>query len=426
MSRENDLTRILGGVHAWRAILGTSPDRFLLDPKTFVNGRDMQRETPLIADDVRFLAEGPRDPLDAGEALIDRKQPRWLMGWRDICRSTDERTMIASVFPKVGVGHTMPIFFVNTAPKTAAAKLAMWTSLPFDYVARLSIGGTHLTYSYLKQFVALPPSDFTPTDLAFITPRVLELTYTSNAMRHWAEDLGHASSPFGWAGARRAHLRAELDALFALKFGLTRDELRYVLDPAEVKGADYPSETFRVLKTNEERRFGEYRTRRLVLEAFDRLSSTHIVTTTPIVLRSLELSEAALLDGAWARSVQPQPGDVGAVLAAILQGDRKLKANPGSSLCGSSCLGAAPARSPFARPAGIRMASASWPRSRSTRRECCGIRDAEQRSVGCCSPEPSRQWPADRGSPRQYVGPGVRTRCHRHYRLARRSRRLRA
>lgn len=35
---------------------------------------------------------------------------------------------------------------------------------------------------------------------------------------------------------------------------------------------DYPSETFRVLKSNKLRQYGEYRTRRLVLEAWDRLS----------------------------------------------------------------------------------------------------------------------------------------------------------
>jgi hypothetical protein len=35
-------------------------------------------------------------------------------------------------------------------------------------------------------------------------------------------------------------------------------------------GPDYPSETFRVLKNNEIRQFGEYRTQRLVLEAWDR------------------------------------------------------------------------------------------------------------------------------------------------------------
>jgi hypothetical protein len=68
---------------------------------------------------------------------------------------------------------------------------------------------------------------------------------------------------------RRAKLRAELDASYACAYGLTRDELRYILDPADVKGPDYPSETFRVLKTNEIRRYGEYRTTRLVLASWD-------------------------------------------------------------------------------------------------------------------------------------------------------------
>jgi hypothetical protein len=36
-------------------------------------------------------------------------------------------------------------------------------------------------------------------------------------------------------------------------------------------GPDDPSETFRVLKNNEIRQFGEYRSQRLALEAWDRL-----------------------------------------------------------------------------------------------------------------------------------------------------------
>jgi hypothetical protein len=36
-------------------------------------------------------------------------------------------------------------------------------------------------------------------------------------------------------------------------------------------GPDHSSQTFRVLKTNEMRQSGEYRTQRLVLEAWDRL-----------------------------------------------------------------------------------------------------------------------------------------------------------
>ena len=93
-------------------------------------------------------------------------------------------------------------------------------------------------------------------------------------MAPFAHDVGYDGPPFVWNEERRAHLRAELDAWYARAYGLTRDELRYVLDPADVMGADYPSETFRVLKTNEIARYGEYRTARLVLQAWDREEET--------------------------------------------------------------------------------------------------------------------------------------------------------
>jgi hypothetical protein len=124
---------------------------------------------------------------------------------------------------------------------------------------------------YVKQFPVLSPSDFNSTAIDLIKPRVLELTYTSHALRSWAEDLGYEGHPFAFDPERRALLRAELDAYCAHLYGLTRDELRYILDPADVMGPDYPSETFRVLKNNEIREFGEYRAQRLVLEAWDRL-----------------------------------------------------------------------------------------------------------------------------------------------------------
>ncbi len=42
-----------------------------------------------------------------------------------------------------------------------------------------------------------------------------------------------------------------------------------ILDPKEVHGEDFHGETFRVLKEKEVRLYGEYRTSRLVLEAWD-------------------------------------------------------------------------------------------------------------------------------------------------------------
>jgi hypothetical protein len=144
-------------------------------------------------------------------------------------------------------------------------------SIAADFVCRQKISGSHLKQFVLEQLPILPPRAYDEAALGFIVPRVLELTYTSHSMAPFARDLGHDGPPFGWDEARRAQLRAELDAWYALAYGLTRDELRYVLDPKDVMGEDYPSETFRVLQKNELARHGEYRTRRLVLAAYDEL-----------------------------------------------------------------------------------------------------------------------------------------------------------
>jgi hypothetical protein len=212
----------------------------------------------------------PESEVDA--RLLARGWMRgWLMGWRDICRSTDERTVIFSMMPRSAIGHTSPLMFVAEEPSHWPAVLANLNALVLDYLARQAVGGTHLTYGYLKQFAFLTPGSYTPADFAFITPRVLELTYTSHSMAPFARDLGYDGPPFPWDEDRRALLRAELDAFYARAYGLTRDELRYILDPTDVKGPDYPSETFRVLKNNEIRRYGEYRTARLVLDAWERM-----------------------------------------------------------------------------------------------------------------------------------------------------------
>lgn len=235
------------------------------------------------------LQELPAAPplLAVLDEWMERRSPRWLMGWRDITNATNERTVIASVVPRVGVGHTMPIFYTTQPAHNAAAMLGNWSSLTLDYLARQKVGGTHLTYGYLKQFPVLRPDRYTPADLAYIVPRVLELTHTAHDMQAWANDLlaalpsadprppeqqGTPLPPFPWNPERRAQLRAELDAYYARLYGLTREELRYILDPTAVMGEDYPSETFRVLQKNEMREFGEYRTQRLMLAAWDKLS----------------------------------------------------------------------------------------------------------------------------------------------------------
>ena len=63
---------------------------------------------------------------------------------------------------------------------------------------------------------------------------------------------------------------AELGAIFAHLYGLKTEDLRYILDPKDICSKGCLNETFRVLKDNEIRQYGEYRTKRLVLEAWNK------------------------------------------------------------------------------------------------------------------------------------------------------------
>ena len=202
------------------------------------------------------------------EDFLEARSPKWLMGWRDITRAVDSRTDINFVFPVSGANHKMLLFQTDQSSKLTACLFADLNSLPHDWCTRQKVGGIDLTYTYKNQLPALPPSAYTEEDIAFIVPRVLELTYTSYSLMPWAEALGYNGEPFKFDEARRGILRAELDVFFAKKYGLTEEEFRYILDPKDVKGESFPSESFRTLRDDEISRFGEYRTKRLALEAW--------------------------------------------------------------------------------------------------------------------------------------------------------------
>lgn len=263
---------------------------------------------------------------DVSERLSAKNWNRsWLMGWRDICRATDERTVIAGAIPISGVGDKFLLMMPSVDAQRSASLLAILSSLAFDYIARQKLGGTSLKYFTMKQLTAPPPESLSRDDLAFIVPRVLELTFTSQSMRPFAEDLGFDGAPFPWNDDRRALLRAQLDAKIAQLFGLTRDQQRYILDPTDVYGSDYPSETFRVLRKNEEARLGEYRTAKLVLQAYDQLTAGTLTTevvrldSDKVEVRSPASTSAPLADDAWARPRTDARGETGAMVVALLK-----------------------------------------------------------------------------------------------------------
>ena len=204
--------------------------------------------------------------------LLDIDYKRWLQAFRGITRSTDERTFLTNNLPKSGVGNSAPVIDYSNARSLASALvLANMNSLPLDWSARFSVGGINMNFFIVKQLPVLPPDTYLNEGrtghpyVQLIVPRVLELTYTSEEMEGFANDLGFDGLPFPWNDERRHCLRCELDAIFAHMNGLTRSDLEWILD------AQAPSSSFPSLKQNEMRAFGEYRTQRYVLEAFDLL-----------------------------------------------------------------------------------------------------------------------------------------------------------
>lgn len=197
---------------------------------------------------------------------------RWLVGWRGVTNTTNTRTLIATILPLAAAQHNLLLIHSNKSAKLQAALIGNINSLVVDFVARQKMG-SYMSQFVIKQLPIFPPSKYNAEQLDYIVTRVEELTYTAVDLQLWGEDLGNTGSPHRFDPERRHILRAELDALYAKLYGLDRDDLRYILDPINVMGEGYPSETYRALKNKEIKEFGEYRTQRLVLEAWDKLEA---------------------------------------------------------------------------------------------------------------------------------------------------------
>jgi hypothetical protein len=206
----------------------------------------------------------------------DRWPHDWFIGWRDICRNTDERTMIASLVPRVAVAGTFYLLFPTVAsPSASAHLLGVLDSFVFDYVSRQKAAGTHLNLGIIRQLPVLPPREFAkrapwsghPVG-AWVESRVLELLHASYETATFALDVGYDGAPFRWNPERRGFLRAELDAAFFHLYGLVDEDVDYVM------------ETFPIVKRHDEAEYGNYRTKALILDVYRKMADA-IATGVP-------------------------------------------------------------------------------------------------------------------------------------------------
>ena len=202
----------------------------------------------------------------------------WAVGFRNITNTTNMRTMVATVIPRLGAGHSLnllPVFEdVDNAPSLACLIVANLNAIPFDFVSRQKIPGSNFTWYLLEQLPVVSPDRFASVRFGAKTARdlvceaVLELTYTAHDMAPFARDMGYVDEsgdvlpPFVWDEDRRLRLRAKLDAVFFHLYGVTdREDARYVYS------------TFPIVERQETDIYGTYRSRDLCLAYMNALAA---------------------------------------------------------------------------------------------------------------------------------------------------------
>jgi hypothetical protein len=213
------------------------------------------------------------------ESIPDTRLSRvgqYRIGYGWVASPTNERSLIAALIPPSTIcGNSVPtIILEGGSPADLLLWLGVANSLTMDFVVRKRVS-LNLAYSIMD---TLPfPRDWRRTPGAdAIIARTFALSAVGPEMEEFRRSApSNPGVPQGIIPAEnpdiRAQLTAEIDALVAGKvFGLTRDELRYVLNPDNLLGEGSGIETFKALRNRERRQLGEYRTQRLVLKAWDR------------------------------------------------------------------------------------------------------------------------------------------------------------
>ena len=208
--------------------------------------------------------------------------PGYAIGFRLITRTTDERTLISTVAPWAGYGNSLPILIADSVEAAPALNdcaplwAANFSSFAMDFVAKRKLQGTNMNWYILEQLPVITRTaynrqfdDVTAADL--VRDHVLRLCYTAWDLQPFAHAQGYQGEPFGWDVEQRRHLRARLDALYFILYGLDRDDAAYVMD------------SFPITRRNDEHQHnGVYVTKELILRYMSALQAGDTKTAVPI------------------------------------------------------------------------------------------------------------------------------------------------
>lgn len=218
------------------------------------------------------------------------------VGFCDVASPTNERSLVAAMLPRNCIaGAKVPtVMMLSDQPRR---DLLLWlaaaNSFAMDFLVRMKVSLTMaLTILDSLPFPRLPAGDVAAQA---VVHGALLLTCTGPEMNALWDEMAQSGVvparkateiPGVLDATERLHARAEVEARLALLYGLQRDELAHVLD------------TFPIVKKDDEKAHGEYRTKRLILEIYD------------------AMAEAARTSKRYESRLDPPPADPGVAHAS--------------------------------------------------------------------------------------------------------------
>ena len=207
----------------------------------------------------------PRYWIENGLVIQQAAEAKWFLAFRDtISAVADARSLVAAIIPACAVGNTLPLLTVGGDATKSALILSHLNSFLADYVLRQKAGGSHLNFFIFRQLPVFHPEishqrcswDQRVTVSEFILPRAMELSFTAWDLEPFGRDCGYQGAPFKWDESRRFLIRCELDAAL------------FHLSSIKLQDAEYIMGTFPIVKRRDEEMYGEFKTKRIILEVF--------------------------------------------------------------------------------------------------------------------------------------------------------------
>ncbi len=258
------------------------------------------------------------------------------VGFCDVASPTNERSLVAAVLPRNCVaGAKVPTVTMQspTPHKDLLIWLAAANTFAMDFLVRMKVSLTMaLTLLDSLPFPRLAAGDASGRRLI---QSALKLSCTSPEMNGLWDEFARIgvvaprlseTPPGACTEEERTRLVAAVEAEVALMFGFDRREVEHILD------------TFPIVRKNDEKAHGEYRTKRVILEIYDEMAEA-IRTGRPYQTRldppaadprvahparaparaPKPMKVAVHADGAWKRPRKDHAEEVGIQLAALLK-----------------------------------------------------------------------------------------------------------